>query len=134
MVMEKHGCWYITLEGPLILFWGSLGRLYSGWWVSIVYWRNFKIFNMSMKDCCLRQARPKVDSYAEEFGLFLRAIGGSWLIWRWVVIQSTLCFGKITLAAVWRIGWLEEGISETRTLFWRLLEASLVRDDRGHWR
>lgn len=31
---------------------------------------------MSMKDCFLRQARPEVDSYAEEFGLFLRAIGG----------------------------------------------------------
>lgn len=30
---------------------------------------NFKIFNMSMKDCCLRQVKPEFDSYAEEFEL-----------------------------------------------------------------
>lgn len=43
-VIEEQRCWNITLEGPLILFWGSLGRLYRGWWVSIVYWRNFQDF------------------------------------------------------------------------------------------
>lgn len=29
---------------------------------------------MSIKDGSMRQARPDVDNYAEEFGLFLRAV------------------------------------------------------------
>ena len=36
--------------------------------------RTCKKFNMSIKDCSMRQARPDVDSYTEEFELFLGTI------------------------------------------------------------